>query len=117
MHLSSRDDLTGTVDVGSLYTFKVFGPFGVGYNIKVKSKRNSGVMRYLRDGTCQGVTGRPFRKKRYEFSDTGFYRLGGEALSLGPNNEFEPVDDEAAMALFVVNHHYSNRTGPFAPQA
>lgn len=46
-------------------------------------------------------------------SDCGVSNRSGEVLRLIPEGNFEAIEDTAAVALFVINHFFWNKTGVF----
>jgi|GEM_PF-6047605 len=108
---SSSDRLKGTVLVSQEFKYEVFGPFGQGYNIKISRSFSSATLSYnWRDGGGSIVktpTG------SYEISENSIFQSGKKVFEINAVDEFSPLDDNFVMALFVVNHFYYMKTGPF----
>lgn len=110
--LSPESSRTGWILVGDKFRFEIDGG-GVGYRIRVRSATRTGTLRFLRDGSCSATTGTWPRRRRYEMSDCGVSNRSGEVLRLIPEGNFEAIEDTAAVALFVINHFFWNKTGVF----
>jgi hypothetical protein len=53
-------------------------------------------------------------RRSYEMSDTAIYsRREGEILKIDRDGNIPTIEDEIALALLILNHHYWNGTGPF----
>lgn len=108
IHPASRH--TGKIQIDDMYDYEVYGPFGQGYNIKVQSQKDKGVLNYhWRDGPGAYVK---TKTSKYELSTYSIYRDTTIILEMN-KDEFEPVDDQAVMALFIINHFFSRKTGIF----
>ena len=109
--IKKRSDLTGKVKLDSSYSYEVFGPFGQGYNIKISRLFKSAKLNFhWRDGP--GAFGETPEGK-YEMSDDMMFKGGCKILSLAQDGSFAKIDDEFALALFVINHHFYRKSGPF----
>ncbi|MBB5353911.1 hypothetical protein HNR46_004176 [Haloferula luteola] len=112
--VSEESKFHGTIELSKNYEYEVFGPFGIGYNIRVFCADESGELHFVRDGSCPAKTRRGRILRSYELSDTAIYsRRDGELLKLENDSEIPEIEDEVALALLILNHHYWNGTGPF----
>jgi hypothetical protein len=104
--------LSGKVLAPEPIQYEIFGPFGVGYNIRVTGPGGSGSLRFLRDYAGAAVktpTG------KYDMSAQGAFSAKGEkVIELTGQTMITESDDFILLALFSVNHHYWCGTGPFA---
>jgi hypothetical protein len=104
----------GIVCVPDEFSFEIYGPFGQGFNIRVRRSFKSAELSYhWRDGPGAFVK---TPEDTYEISDTAVSQPGKVLLRLKGNGDFEPINDKFALALFVVHHFYANKTGPFSRQ-
>jgi hypothetical protein len=108
---SSSDRLKGKVLISQEFKYEVFGPFGQGYNIKVSRNFSSATLSYhWRDGGGSIVK---TPNGNYEMSEISIFQNGNKILQIDESEEFSPLEDAFVMALFVVNHFYYKKTGPF----
>ena len=108
---SSSDRLKGNVLSSKEFKYEVFGPFGQDYNIKVSRNFSSATLSYhWRDGGGSIVK---TPNGSYEMSEVSIFQNGEKVLEINALEEFSPLEDDFVMALFVVNHFYYKKTGPF----
>ena len=102
--------LKGKVKIPEEYSYEVFGPFGTGFNIKVSRNNTFGKLMYSRDATwgCAST-----ELGDYEIHVKGIATKKERILEVSDHGSFVPINDKAAMALFIVYSHYWNKTGPF----
>lgn len=106
---------SGTITLSEEYHFEVSGPFGTGYNIQVGRDGASGLLEYVRDGSCSAKTRRGTLRRSYQMSDTIVSsRKEGELTRIDESGNVQLLEDEVVMALLILNHFYWNRTGSFA---
>jgi hypothetical protein len=105
-------DNEGHLKIGSRFKYKVFGPFGTGYNIRVTGKTGTALLQFARDylgalvETPQG---------KFEMSDESIFNGNGtRILQLTDQGIVSDHCDELLLALFVVNHHFWRKTGQFS---
>ncbi|MDG9671273.1 hypothetical protein ONV78_26300 [Hahella sp. CR1] len=109
--LTQGKTLKGNILVDEQYSFEVYGPFGQGYNIRILNFLKKITLNYhWRNGP--GATVRT-PGGTYEMSDSSIFKAGKKILQIDQNGNFEPISDSYAMALFVLNHYFWNKTGPF----
>jgi hypothetical protein len=105
------EELKGTVCVPEKFSFEVYGPFGQGYNIRVRKLFKKAELAYhWRDGPGAYVK---TPDGEYEISDTGIAQGGKHLMKISSTGNFEPIEDNFALALFVVNYYFSKKMGPF----
>ncbi len=110
--ITRSSDLKGTIQLNGTYTYEAFGPFGQGYNIKVTHGSDEAVLNYhWRDGPGAFVKS---KQGKYEMSDQTVFQGGKKLLDLTAALDFEPLEEEIIIALFIINHHYYRKSGPFS---
>jgi hypothetical protein len=109
--LSKGETLKGSILVDENYAFEVYGPFGQGYNIRILKFMKKLTLNYhWRDGPGAAVK---TLEGTYEMSGSSIFKAGKKVLQIDQSGNFEPISDSYAMALFVLNHYYWNKSGPF----
>ena len=112
LHPMHDQPLSGRVLAPEPLQYEVFGPFGVGYNIRVTGPSGCGSLNFLRDYAGADVetpTG------KYDISAEGAFSIKGKkVIELTGQNMVTESEDFILLALFSVNHHYWHKTGPFA---
>jgi len=113
---SAADPLKGMVAIGDgTAYYNVLGPFGQGYNIRVELEGEEGTLSYHwreAPGAHAQTT-----SSTYEIHADAIYKGQERILHLSRKGSFEPIDDGVAVALFIVNHHFAQKTGPFEKKA
>jgi hypothetical protein len=118
IELFKGENYKGKVLLERDYLFEVHGPFGTGYNIRIVKKRHNFPINFLkfitkatltfaRDCTNSGVR---TNEGVYGMSYSKIYVDVNCILEIDSNGNFEPINDSYAMALFIVNHHFSNKS-------
>lgn len=112
------DSKAGYIYLPEEFRYEIVGPFGVGYKIKVKKTKpkflelisRKGILTVRRDDPG-GEVRTPYGK--YEMNRNSIFHKNGILLELGTSGAYESIQDQYAMALFIVNHYFSSKTGPF----
>ena len=106
-------DHTGSVQMSERIGYEVYGPFGQGYNIRVSANGSTATLAYhWREGPGAEVKA---PSGRYEMSEESIYDSHGKTrLKLVSNEVVTDIQDELLIALFVVNHYFATKTGPFS---
>ncbi|WP_426212510.1 hypothetical protein [Massilia sp. TWP1-3-3] len=102
----------GRVLLSSAVMYEVYGPFGQGYNIRTSCDGDTATLSYhWRDGPGAEVLA---SSGRYEMSDESAYdSQGKKCIELEGDRVTTDIRDELVLALFVVNHYFATKTGPF----
>ena len=106
-----KSSLTGKVLAPETVEYQIFGPFGSGYNIRVKSRSGSGLLRFVRDYPGASVK---TPSGKYDMSaDTAYGEDGKKVIELSGQSVTTESTDLLLLALFSMNHHFVLGTGPF----
>ncbi len=102
----------GHVLLSATVTYEVYGPFGQGYNIRTSGTGGSATLAYhWRDGPGADVKA---PSGRYEMSDESAYdSQGNKCIQLQNGEVITELFDDLVLAIFVVNHYFATKTGPF----
>lgn len=103
------------------FIYEIVGHFGTGYKIKVKKRYpnyfefffGKGVLKYSRDYQA-GIVRTP--NGRYEMSSDSISHKNEMISIVDLDGDSSLINDQYAMALFILNHHFGNKTGPFGRQ-
>jgi len=110
----SEESVTrGQVTGSGSYSYEIYGPFGQGYNIRVSGFSGSAQLSYnWRDSDIAAV-----QSPSGNFGMTETVVRGGKKsdviLQLSGDRMDSSLTDGLLLSMFVVNHHYASRTGPF----
>lgn len=106
------DRLKGYIKIPQQIRYEVFGPFGQGYNIRVVGFSGDAELNFcVRDGP--GAQART-PQGRYEMSEDSVYdSKRTKVLELKGDEVTVNTSDILALSLFIVNHYYWLKTGPF----
>ena len=101
----------GSIKLQSKYKYEVTGPFGTGYNIKIDGKSEDATLKFARDFSLAMVKS---PSGNYEMNSESIFNNNGEKiLELTEQSFYFTSNDELLLAIFLVNHHFSKKTGPF----
>ena len=101
----------GVVTISSKFRYAVISPFGAGYKIQVSGKGCEAELVFSRDYAGAEVE---TPRGRYEMSDTLIYNAQGVKVAELKDGTLVTSDTyELLIAIFVVNHHFWKKTGPF----
>lgn len=107
----------GQVTGAGSFNYEIYGPFGQGYNIRISRLGGFAKLSYnWRDGSGADVRS---AGESFSMTETTVYcgRKSEMLLRLSGNEIGSTICDQLLLSLFVVNHHYACRTGPFARSA
>jgi len=118
IELLKNENLKGKVVLDTEYFFEIYGPFGTGYNIRIREERHNfninffkfitkATLSFVRDCTNSGVK---TNKGQYGMSYLKIFDGVNCILEIDGDGNFEPIKDPYAMALFIVNHHFWNKS-------
>jgi hypothetical protein len=109
---SLETKLNGSVIRQSRYAYAI-SPYGQGCRITVVGGTGTAVLEYnWRDGPSAEVR---ISSDRFGMTETTISggRKSDTILQLTGNTLTTTLTDDLLLSLFVVNHHYARRTGPF----
>jgi hypothetical protein len=101
----------GSIKIHSSLKYEVFGPFGSGYNIRVTGKQGTANLKFTRD-YAGAIAITPNGK--FEMSAESIFNSEGVKILQLIEQNFELENcDELLLAIFIVNHHFFKKSGPF----
>lgn len=118
IELLKSENFKGKVTLDKEYFFEVYGPFGTGYNIRILEERHNfninffkfitkATLSFVRDCPNSGVI---TNKGQYGMSYFKIFDGVNCILEIDEDGNFEPIKDPYAMALFIVNHLFWNKS-------